>query len=77
MVAQASYPDWVPRALGRVAIALGVLFAGIGLWQAATHKLFFFAENLEVSNANTDYFRVPRCSAIRASTAGTWCWRWG
>ena len=58
VVAQASYPDWVPRALGRVAIALGVLFAGIGLWQAATHKLFFFAENLEVSNANTDYFRV-------------------
>jgi hypothetical protein len=35
-----------------------VLFAAVGLWQAATHKLFFFAPNLEVSNANTDYFRV-------------------
>src|SRR5439155_25373681 len=41
-----------------VAIRLGVLFALIGLWQAATQKLFFFAPNLEVSNANTDYFRV-------------------
>ena len=26
--------------------------------QAATHKLFFYAPNLAVSNANTDYFRV-------------------
>src|SRR3954452_1483922 len=58
VVARAPYPDWVPRALARVAIALGVLFAAVGLWQAATHKLFFFAPNLEVSNANTDYFRV-------------------
>jgi putative inorganic carbon (hco3(-)) transporter len=58
VVARAAYPDWVPRALAQVAIALGVVFAAVGLWQAATHKLFFFAENLEVSNANTDYFRV-------------------
>ncbi len=58
VLARAAYPDWVPRALARVAIGLGLLFALIGLWQAVTHKLFFFAENLEVSNANTDYFRV-------------------
>jgi O-antigen ligase/polysaccharide polymerase Wzy-like membrane protein len=58
VVARAAYPPWVRRALAWVAIGLGVLFAGIGLWQAATHKLFFFAPNLEVSNANTDYFRV-------------------
>ena len=30
----------------------------VGLWQAATHELFFYAPNLAVSNANTDYFRV-------------------
>ena len=30
----------------------------MGLWQAATHELFFYAPNLAVSNANTDYFRV-------------------
>jgi len=58
VVARAAYPSWVPRALAGVAIGLGLLFALVGLWQAATHKLFFFAENLEVSNANTDYFRV-------------------
>ena len=29
-----------------------------GLSQAVTHKLFFYAPNLAVSNANTDYFRV-------------------
>ena len=30
----------------------------VGLWQAATHELFFYAPNLAASNANTDYFRV-------------------
>jgi O-antigen ligase len=30
----------------------------VGLWQVATHKLFFYAPNLAVSNANRDYFRV-------------------
>ena len=30
----------------------------VGLWQAATHELFFYAPNLAVSNANTDFFRV-------------------
>src|SRR5919108_1554213 len=58
VVSRAPFPDWVPGALAKVAIALGLLFAGVGLWQAATHKLFFFAPNLEVSNANTDFFRV-------------------
>ena len=58
VVARAEYPDWAPRALGGVAIALASLFALVGLWQAVTHKLFFFAPNLAVSNANTDYFRV-------------------
>ena len=34
------------------------MFAAVGLWQAATHELFFYAPNLAASNANTDYFRV-------------------
>ena len=29
-----------------------------GIWQAVTHELFFYAPNLAVSNANTDFFRV-------------------
>jgi O-antigen ligase len=57
-VARADFPDFVPRALAGAALALASLFAAVGLWQAATHKLFFYAPNLAMSNANTDYFRV-------------------
>ncbi len=58
VVARAPFPDWAPRAMARAGIALGVLFALIGLYQAATQKLFFYAPNLEVSNANSNFFRV-------------------
>jgi O-antigen ligase/polysaccharide polymerase Wzy-like membrane protein len=57
-VARADFPDFVPRVLAGVAIGLATLFAVVGLWQAVTHELFFYAPNLVVSNANTDYFRV-------------------
>ncbi|HMJ97035.1 MAG TPA: O-antigen ligase family protein [Thermoleophilaceae bacterium] len=57
-VARASFPPWAPRGLAMAALALATLFAAVGLWQAATHELFFYAPNLAVSNANTDYFRV-------------------
>jgi O-antigen ligase len=57
-VARAEFPDWAPRALAATAIALASVFAAVGLWQAATHELFFYAPNLAASNANTDYFRV-------------------
>ena len=57
-VGRAELPDWAPRALATTAIALAAVFAAVGLWQAATHELFFYAPNLAVSNANTDYFRV-------------------
>jgi hypothetical protein len=58
VVARAPFPDWLPRALAVGGLALAALFAAIGLWQAATHELLFYAPNLQVSNANTDYFRV-------------------
>ena len=57
-VARAEFPDWGPRWLAGAALALASVFAAVGLWQAATHELFFYAPNLEASNANTDYFRV-------------------
>jgi nicotinamide riboside transporter PnuC len=57
-VPRADFPDWVPRALGVTALSLGTLFALVGLEQAVTHKLFFYAPNLATSNANTDFFRV-------------------
>ena len=57
-VARADYPDFVPRALAAVALGLAALFALVGLWQAITRDLLFYAPNLAVSNANSDYFRV-------------------
>ena len=57
-VARADFPDSVPKALAITALALAALFAGVGLWQAATRELFFYAPNLAVSNANQDFFRV-------------------
>src|SRR5215216_6623816 len=57
-VARAEFPSWAPHALAAAGLVLASVFAAVGLWQAATHKLFFYAPNLAVSNANTDYFRV-------------------
>src|SRR5918998_1363174 len=56
-VARADFPDFVPRALAAVGIGLATVFAVVGLWQAVTRELFFYAPNLAVSNANSDYFR--------------------
>ena len=58
VVARAPFAAWTGRALAIAGLGLASLFAVIGLWQAVTHELFFFAPNLQVSNANTDYFRV-------------------
>jgi hypothetical protein len=58
IVARAEFPDWAPRALALTGIGLASLFAAVGIWQAITHDLFFYAPNLAVSNANTDFFRV-------------------
>lgn len=58
IVARSPFPDWMPRTLGGVAIAMAAVFAAIGLFQAATRELFFFAPNLELSNANSSFFRV-------------------
>ena len=57
-VARAEFPSWAPHALAAAGLVLASVFAAVGLWQAATHELFFYAPNLAVSNANTDYFRV-------------------
>jgi putative inorganic carbon (hco3(-)) transporter len=55
---RAPFPPWMPRALGVIAVALASLFAAIGLWQAATHDLFFFSPSVEVGNAFSSFFRV-------------------
>lgn len=58
VLGRSPFPDWAPRTLARAAIGLGTLFAVVGLYQAATRNLFFYAPNLEVSNANSSFFRV-------------------
>ncbi len=57
VVARAPRASWLPRALVLTVVALGVLFAAIGVWQAQTRTLFF-ARDVEVANAYTTFFRV-------------------
>ena len=57
VVARSPLADWLPRALLVTLVALGALFAGIGIWQAQTQTLFF-ARDVEVANAYTSFFRV-------------------
>src|SRR5436190_3908156 len=58
VVAHAPFPARMPRILGTISIALAVLFALVGLAEAATHRLIFYAHNLQVSNTYTSFFRV-------------------
>jgi O-Antigen ligase len=55
---RAPFPDWMPRVLAVVAVALGCVFAAVGLWQALTEELLFFAPKLEVANTYGSFFRV-------------------
>ncbi len=55
---RAPFPEWMPRTLGTLAVALASLFAVVGLVEAATHRLIFYSHNLAVSNTYTSFFRV-------------------
>jgi hypothetical protein len=57
VVARSPVADWLPRSLGIAAIALGCVFAAVGIYQAWTHTLIY-AQDLRVANAYTTYFRV-------------------
>lgn len=57
IVCRSPLTAWLPRALVVTLVALGSLFAAVGLWQANTRTLFF-APSLEVANAYTTFFRV-------------------
>jgi O-antigen ligase len=57
VVARSPLVAWVPRALALTLVALGALFAAVGIWQAHTRTVFF-ARDLEVANAYTTWFRV-------------------
>ena len=57
VIARAPLAAWLPRALLVTLVALGSLFAAVGIWQAQTRTLFF-ARDVEVANAYTSFFRV-------------------
>jgi O-Antigen ligase len=56
-VARSPLAAWLPRALLVTLVALGTLFAAVGIWQAHTRTLFF-GRDVEVANAYTSFFRV-------------------
>src|SRR3954470_4056732 len=58
VVGRADVTPGLPRALAIVGVGLGCVFAAIGLVQAATGTLLFYAPNLEISNSHSTYFRV-------------------
>ena len=58
VVGRTPLEPWVPRALVVTLTALVAGFAAIGLWQAWSRELFFYAPNLEVANAYGSFFRV-------------------
>jgi putative inorganic carbon (HCO3(-)) transporter len=48
---------WLPRALAFVLVGEAVAFAAFGLWEEATHRIYF-SQYLEVSNAYASFFRT-------------------
>ncbi len=56
-VARSPVADWLPRALLVTLVALGTIFAAVGIWQAHSRTLFF-GRDVEVANAYTSFFRV-------------------
>jgi hypothetical protein len=56
-LARSPLAPWLPRALLVTLVALGTVFAAIGIWQAQTRTLFF-GRDVEVANAYTSFFRV-------------------
>jgi len=56
-VARSPIAEWLPRALLGTLVALGTLFAAVGIWQAHTRTLFF-GRDVAVANAYTSFFRV-------------------
>ena len=58
VVAAAPFRPWLPRVLAIEAVALGCLFAAVGIAEEWTHRLLFYEPKLSVANNYTSYFRV-------------------
>jgi hypothetical protein len=58
VAARAPFPEWMPRALGTIAVVLAGIFAVVGLVEEATHRLLFYTYAVEIGNAYSSFFRV-------------------
>jgi hypothetical protein len=58
VVARAPYRPWLPRVLALEAVALGCLFAAVGIGEAWARELIFYDPKVAVANEYTSYFRV-------------------
>lgn len=58
VVGRMPFADWLPRVLAITSVALALVFAAVALWQAATHRLLFFAPSVELANEYGSIFRV-------------------
>jgi hypothetical protein len=58
VVGRSPFAAWTPRVLAWIAVALASVFALVGVYQAWTEELLFFAPNLEVANTYAPIFRV-------------------
>jgi hypothetical protein len=57
VVGRGPCPAWLPRVLGITLVGEALVFAAVGLWEEATHNVYF-SPFLEVANVYTTYFRV-------------------
>jgi hypothetical protein len=57
VVARTAIAPWLARAMAFTLVALGCLFAAVGLWEAHTRRLIF-ARDVAVANVYTTFFRV-------------------
>jgi uncharacterized membrane protein len=57
VAARSPLASWSRRAFAVILVTLASAFAIVGLWQAATHRIFF-AQDLRVANTYTSFFRV-------------------
>ncbi len=57
VVSRAPFASWLPKVLTVEVLALGAVFAAIGLWQEWTHHVFF-ARDVAYVDAYSNFYRV-------------------
>jgi O-antigen ligase/polysaccharide polymerase Wzy-like membrane protein len=58
VVARSPFASWLPRVLAIEAVALGCLYAAVGIAEEHAHRLLFYEPKVAVANSYTSFFRV-------------------